>query len=75
MLCSRGAQLLQSKSVNVEDAANELINMLCVEDDVMQEDGDEAEAGAEAEGEKSSARHPSASPSGRKSGEERLPLR
>lgn len=29
MLCARGAQTLQSKSVNVEDAANELIEMLC----------------------------------------------
>ena len=28
-LCARGAQTLQSKSVNVEDAANELIEMLC----------------------------------------------
>ena len=41
-LCAKGAQTLQSKSVNVEDAANELINMLCDipddEDDSMMED-------------------------------------
>ena len=29
MLCAKGAQILQSKSINVEDAANELISMLC----------------------------------------------
>ena len=28
-LCTQGANTLQSKSINVEDAANELINMLC----------------------------------------------
>jgi len=28
MLCSKGAQLLQSKSLNVEEATNELIRML-----------------------------------------------
>ncbi|XP_076449856.1 dynein axonemal heavy chain 5-like isoform X2 [Babylonia areolata] len=29
MLCSKGAYMLQTKSQTVEDAANELINMLC----------------------------------------------
>lgn len=29
MLCARGAQVLQTKSQTVEEAANELINMLC----------------------------------------------
>lgn len=42
MLCARGAQLLQTKSINVEEAANELINMLC--ENVTQE-GEEEEEG------------------------------
>ena len=29
MLCAKGASMLQTKSQTVEDAANELINMLC----------------------------------------------
>ena len=28
MLCAKGAQTLETKSINVEDAVNELINML-----------------------------------------------
>ena len=58
--------------MNVEDAANELINMLCVTDDVMtQENDDDVDAtgaSGEPEVEKASARHTSATPSGRKSG-------
>ena len=48
MLCARGAQILQSKSINVEDAANELISMLC---DVHEEEEpeEEDEEGKEAE--------------------------
>ena len=37
MLCAKAAQILQSKSINVEDAANELINMLC---EVSDEEGE-----------------------------------
>lgn len=47
-LCARGAQVLQSKSINVEDAANELISMLCDthDDEERAEDEDgEGEAG------------------------------
>ena len=29
MLCAKGAHMLQTKSQTVEEAANELINMLC----------------------------------------------
>ena len=39
MLCSKGAQVLQSRSINVEDAANELIDMLCAEP--VQSEGDD----------------------------------
>ena len=43
-LCAKGAQILQSKSVNVEDAANELISMLCdVPDGEDEEDEDRDE--------------------------------
>ncbi len=47
MLCARGAQVLQSKSINVEDAANELISMLC---DIPEEDQEEEEEDSEDEG-------------------------
>ena len=39
-MCTRGAQILQSKSINVEDAANELISMLC---DLHEEEEEEPE--------------------------------
>ena len=53
MLCARGSQILQSKSINVEDAANELISMLCdVHEDEVDEQADEDEEGEEAEKEK-----------------------
>jgi dynein heavy chain len=46
MLCARGSQTLQSKSVNVEDAANELIEMLCsIEEEP--EDADEKDEDAD----------------------------
>ena len=62
-LCLRGAQLLQSKSINVEDAANELINMLCIVPD--DDDEDEAQGEEQDEGQQ---RQPSPTPSGRKTG-------
>ena len=37
-LCSRGASTLQTKSQTVEEAANELINMLCDVEATCQED-------------------------------------
>ena len=37
MLCSKGAELLQSKSVNVEEATNELIRMLLEVDETEEE--------------------------------------
>lgn len=40
MLCAKGAQALQTKSINVEDAVNELINMLL---DTPKEDEEEEE--------------------------------
>uniref|UniRef100_A0A1I8FY30 Dynein heavy chain 5, axonemal n=1 Tax=Macrostomum lignano TaxID=282301 RepID=A0A1I8FY30_9PLAT len=43
-LCQKGAQLLQVKSVNVEEAVNELINMLVGEE---LDDDDRSEMGAE----------------------------
>ena len=52
MLCAKGAAVLQSKSINVEDAANELINMLCTihdEEEKEQEDEDEDESQQEGE--------------------------
>ena len=53
MLCARGSQVLQSKSINVEDAANELISMLCdVHEDELDEEPDEDEEGDEVEKEK-----------------------
>ena len=53
MLCARGSQVLQSKSINVEDAANELISMLCdVHEDELDEELGEDEEGEEAEKEK-----------------------
>ena len=45
VLCARGAQILQSKSINVEDAANELISMLC--DTHQDADTEQAERPAE----------------------------
>ena len=45
-LCAKGAYQLQSKSVNVQDAANELINMLVdieEEEEEEEEDYDDAE--------------------------------
>ena len=57
MLCMKGAQAPQSKSVNVEDATNELIQMLCCWDD-DDDEGDDKHADAdddyadEAKGEK-----------------------
>ena len=68
-LCSRGAQMLQSKSINVEDAANELINMLCIiedSDDVDDHDDDVAEQTTDSD--KKHSRTSSATPSGRKTG-------
>ena len=41
MLCAKGAAILQSKSINVEDAANELINMLCTTKDEPEEEEDD----------------------------------
>lgn len=43
MLCSKGAQLLQTKSMVVEEAANELINMLCTIDMAEEESKEEEE--------------------------------
>jgi dynein heavy chain len=37
MLCHKGAQVLQSKSINVEEAANELIRMLLNYEDEEEE--------------------------------------
>ena len=54
----KGSQILQNKSVNVEDAANELISMLCdvpdyeedeVERDEVAEEDEEGDGGAEKE--------------------------
>ncbi|CAH1780133.1 unnamed protein product, partial [Owenia fusiformis] len=43
-LCVRGSQILQSKSINVEEAANELIDMLCPpEEEVNDEEEEEGE--------------------------------
>ncbi|GFO43348.1 dynein heavy chain 5, axonemal [Plakobranchus ocellatus] len=42
-LCVRGSQILQTKSQTVEEAANELINMLCDEQSCSQEGEEEAE--------------------------------
>ena len=50
MLCAKGAAVLQSKSINVEDAANELINMLC-EAPAEEEEEEEEEGEGEEEGE------------------------
>ncbi|KAK3610339.1 hypothetical protein CHS0354_029807 [Potamilus streckersoni] len=46
MLCARGAQILQTKSIVVEEAANELISMLC---DLEPEEDQEKEQMAEDE--------------------------
>ena len=66
-LCSKGAQLLQSKSINVEDAANELINMLCIVEE--NEDIEEVEDEETGEAERKVSRQSSATPSGRKTGQ------
>ena len=42
-LCVRGSQILQTKSQTVEEAANELINMLCDEQSSKEEGEEEAE--------------------------------
>ena len=48
MLCARGSQTLQSKSINVEDAANELIEMLCtIESPEEEEDKEDVDEDAE----------------------------
>lgn len=50
MLCGKGSQTLQSKSINVEDAANELIEMLCTyepEEEEEEEHKDDLEQEAE----------------------------
>lgn len=46
MLCAKGAHILQTKSQTVEEAANELINMLCAMEspDGEQEAEEEEEA-------------------------------
>ena len=50
MLCTRGSQILQSKSINVEDAVNELISMLCdIHEDEEEEQPEEPEDGEEGE--------------------------
>ena len=47
----RGAQTLQSKSINVEDAANELIDMLCaLEEEEEERPGDDQDEDEDAEG-------------------------
>ena len=52
MLCAKGAAILQSKSINVEDAANELINMLCAtKDEEEDEDDDDEDESSRPEGE------------------------
>ncbi|XP_074644897.1 dynein axonemal heavy chain 5-like [Tubulanus polymorphus] len=58
VLCAKGAQILQSRSINVEDAANELINMLCKceepeEEKYEEEFETEQDEDAESEGRKS----------------------
>ena len=69
-LCSKGAQALQSKSINVEDAANELINMLCiVEEGGDEDDADDDDAERTADSDKKVSRTSSATPSGRKTGQ------
>ena len=56
MLCAKGAQALQVKSVNVEDAVNELINMLCVtEDEDAEDDAEDADDYADEEFEQEKA--------------------
>lgn len=51
MLCAKGAQTLQTKSQTVEEAANELINMLCdIEPpEAAAEEEDEEDAGFDEE--------------------------
>ena len=48
MLCAKGATILQSKSVNVEDAVYELIDMLC---EASESEEEEEEKEKEEEGE------------------------
>lgn len=50
MLCVRGSQTLQSKSINVEDAANELIDMLCAYEEEEQPEEEEDQEEEEGEG-------------------------
>ena len=40
-LCNKGAVTLQIRSTQVEEAANELINMLMIEDEEEENDDDE----------------------------------
>ncbi|XP_064611990.1 dynein axonemal heavy chain 5-like isoform X2 [Liolophura sinensis] len=59
MLCARGAQLLQTKSINVEEAANELINMLCenvTQEAEEEEKGEDHETGEQDEEEEDEER-------------------
>ena len=46
-LCTKGANILQTKSLVVEEAANELINMLC---DMEEEEEEEAKEEEKPEG-------------------------
>ena len=48
MLCAKGAQALQTKSMVVEEASNELINMLCTMD--LDEEEEEKDKEDEDEG-------------------------
>lgn len=48
MLCAKGAQALQTKSMVVEEASNELINMLCTME--IEEEEEEKEREDEDEG-------------------------
>lgn len=48
MLCAKGAHTLQTKSMVVEEASNELINMLCTVD--LEDEEDEKEKEDEDEG-------------------------
>ncbi|XP_064640332.1 dynein axonemal heavy chain 5-like isoform X2 [Lineus longissimus] len=62
MLCMHGAQNLQSKSINVEDAANELINMLCVlEEEEVDQDDFEDEGHDDEDAERGSRKSPTGS--------------
>ena len=51
MLCTKGAAILQSKSNNVEGAANEHINMLCITKEEDEDDDDNEDESSRPEGE------------------------